>query len=882
MENLNEMLYKYKANINDHIVENYIQEPQQMIKNKKSIYSFDTETSKREIVENKYECITYATMYMSLDDDTNTCYMNRSLDDFLINAENNSDRQSIYYAHNGSGFDYKNLLHTLIKHGYKILDKEYIKSVFSTYEISKFIKRDNLDMSKTIDIKYKDGKIYEMTCIAKTVYLIPSGRGKSVKYKELSIDEVKKQYENLEKIKKYRVDKKLIFRDSMLLLTGTLEKLCADNFNLYLPKEDLDYEIFRDKNTRLTNNEYFYCYADVFGLKYLIKNVLYKEYEFNYLSYNKNSECFIYNTESLKEQYNFAESIKNRFKYLEVNTESVQDRFDISDLKIKLADKLTSASYSFYILKRFIHYEVCKSLVFLLNNPKEIKTEFQKYLLRSYLNNYEKRRLKLKDNEKIKFTSEDSYRLIFPKLNKIVDNDNKINATWFIKGAYHGGRCFTGKNFYNMYRKGKFNTYYRGNGTTIDANSLYPTQMRYKDMPYGYYEVIENETFGNNEDFYLNNRITFIKFKTSGRVTLKQGKFPMQRVTNTICEGFKGSESFVTNVRNVNGIKIPISMNLTLNSIDYKNFFDSYNVISCNINKVLSFRKTKGLFNSFIDYFYEIKKNGKGTMRNNAKLVLNSAYGKFGTKPISNDYEIFLNDNGIMEYSKKYIVYDEEGKETFSSQARLNNNSNIEELKLVEEPFYMPIATVVTAEGRNDLKYVSEKLGMENFLYCDTDSWHGRLTKKQIINKLGNLIDDKDLGKWAIEGEFIEGQYLGAKRYAEYVFNPKEDKYEWDIKCCGIPDKTRKKIVENISTFNYCNLTQKEFKKLYNSNKLVIVNNNGNVDNNGYLYKNIETNEIINGAYVVNKSKESVNGVCILKQPYLITKELYLNGSDID
>ena len=80
-------------------------------------------------------------------------------------------------------------------------------------------------------------------------------------------------------------------------------------------------------------------------------------------------------------------------------------------------------------------------------------------------------------------------------------------------------------------------------------------------------------------------------------------------LTNTICEGFKGSESFVSNVRKVDGIEIPISMNLTLNSIDYKNFFDSYNVTSCQINKVLSFRKTKGLFNSFIDYFYEIKKN---------------------------------------------------------------------------------------------------------------------------------------------------------------------------------------------------------------------------------------------------------------------------------
>ena len=64
----------------------------------------------------------------------------------------------------------------------------------------------------------------------------------------------------------------------------------------------------------LNNSEYFYCYADVFGLKYLLKYVIFKEYVFNYLSYNENSECFIYNSKELDSQYNFAENVKNRFK----------------------------------------------------------------------------------------------------------------------------------------------------------------------------------------------------------------------------------------------------------------------------------------------------------------------------------------------------------------------------------------------------------------------------------------------------------------------------------------------------------------------------------------------------------------------------------------
>lgn len=873
MENLNEMLYKYKSNIKDHIIENYIQEKQSIIKDKKSIYSFDTETSKELIADDKYKCYTYATMIMDIADETNTCYLNRSLDDFLTNAENTDEHYSIYYAHNGSKFDYKNLIHTLINHGYKIIESEYTRSIFSTYEKVKLAKRKDDDMTKTINIKYKDGKIYEMICTVKTVYLIPVGKGRKATRKELSVSEAIAEYGDLEKIKKYRVDKKLIFRDSVLLLAGSLKKLCADNFKLYLPKDDLDYEVYRDSKTELTDKEYFYCYADVFGLKYLVKNVILKEYNFNYLSYKKNSECFIYNADDLENQYNSAENIKNRFKYLEVNTEEVQDRFDVSDLNIKLADKLTSASYSFYILKKFLHYEVCKTLIYLLNNPKEIKTEFQKYLIRQYLNNYEKRKLKLKAGQKIKFTAEDSYRLIFPKLTKIVDDANKINATWFIKGAYHGGRCFTGKNFYNMYRTGKFNTYYSGTGTVIDANSLYPTQMRFKPMPYGYYEVVDNLGFYNYQDYYLKNRISFIKFKTDGRVTLKQGKFPMQRVTNNICEGFKGSESFVNNVRKINGDEVPTSMNLTLNSIDFINFFDSYNVMRYTVKKVLSFRKTKGLFNSFIDYFYEIKKNSKGTERNNAKLILNSAYGKMGTKPVSNDYEIFLNEAGIMEYSKKYIVYDKDGNISFSSQARLNHNENIEELNLAEEPYYMPVATVITAEGRSDLKHVCETVGIENFLYCDTDSLHSRLSKNEITNILGELIDDKELGKWAIEDEFNEANYLGAKRYSEKVWKKDDNEFKWEIKCCGIPEETQKKIADRVDLFDYCPLMQKDFKKLYNSNKLVV---------DGYLYKNIETNEIIKGAFVVNKSRESVNGVCIIQQPYLITTDLYLDGSDLD
>lgn len=887
--NLNEILYKYKNDIKSHIVENYIQKPLPIEKGSKSIKTFDTETSKEEINKNEYNCLTYATMYIDLDDETDTCYLNRSLDDFLTNMENSSDQDTLIFAHNGGNFDYKNLLHTLINHGYKIKENKYTQNIFSTYEKVKINKREQNDLSKTIEIKFKDGKIYELICVVKTVYIISKGRGKNKISKELSVDEALQEYGDLEKIKKFRIDKKLIFRDSYLLLSSSLEDICQSYFNLYLPKEELDYSIFRDKNTELQPNEYFYCYADVFGLKYIVKNVLFKEYQFNYLSYNNPSECFKYNPGLIEHQYNNSESDICRNKYIKIEHKDFTDLLNISDLKIKLADKLTSASYSFHILKTFVHYEVCKTIKYLSENPTEIKSEFEKYLMIEYNKNFNKRVKKyLKDYETkgekaklTKFSVNDSYRILFPKLDRIIDRENKVNATFWLKKAYHGGRCFTGKNFYNMYHKNKFNTYYRGQGSVADCNSLYPTQMRFKEMPYGYYNIYDGEEFINNKDYLLNQRISFIKFRTVGRVTLKKNKFPMQRVTNSICEGFKGSESFVSNVRKINGTEMPIDMNLTLNSIDFKNFFDSYKVTHYIPSKVLSFKKTKGLFNSFVDYFYNIKRNSKGAERNNAKLILNSSYGKFGTKPISNDYDIFLNENGIMEYSKKCVVY-ENGNEYITNSVKAREFTEVEDLELIEEPYYMPVATIVTAEGRSDLKYFCEKVGMENFLYCDTDSCHSTLSKDELENKLGELIHDKDLGKWAIENEFTEGKYLGAKRYAENIkiSNSKNIKLDnfyynyWDVKCCGIPGKTQRKIAKAIDNFDYCKLSPKDFKKLLTENKIEIIDN--------YLYKNTLTDEIIKGAFVVNKSRECKNGVCILQVPYLITKDLYLHGSDLD
>lgn len=898
--NINEYFQtKVKTNVKAFIKEDEKIELDDILFNS-ALFVFDTETSK--FKENgSYTSLTYATMLMNCDDDNNICYMHRELKDCLKYLENYPSKSTLVYAHNGGKFDFKNMLYSLLEMGYSINRSVLNKTVFNCFEKEKFVKREISD-TKRIDIKFKDGKYYELkltVCYFTDIKIGKQGRKNVYKtifgvenYKNYLRETIKNEKEIDKLVKKNMKVKTITFRDTYLLLSSSLDELCREYLKLYLPKSNLNYNIFRDKNTVLTDNEYLYCYGDVFGLKYLVKEVLNTNFKFELNSYNKCSEAFVYSEQSNK--YITDRIVERKVGNRLIKTFELDDIFNISDLEIKLSDKLTSASFSFAILKRFLHYEVVKTLVYLLLNPDYNKNEFQQYLYEEYNKNLNQRIEKLdrdiKNGKKKKgatvdpFSYEDSYRLIFPKLNKaIIDNNQRINATLWLKEAYHGGRCFIGKNFYNMYHKDKFSHHVKCNGSALDCNSLYPYQLFEKYMPYGFYTEVSQEEFKNNKSKYLNEKFSFIKFRTFGEVKLKENKFPMLRVTNKICEGYKGSECFINNFDKNKRIT---NMNLTLCSTDYKNFFDSYEVETCIAFKVLTFNKVKGLFNSFVSYFYEMKRNSSGTQRLLAKLILNSSYGKMGTKPISNDINVVFNEEtGIVEYNKSYVCKNNKNDENYYlsfDKEEVNSYNYIEEVSILEEPFYMPVACCVTAEGRNDLKKQCEMIGLNHFLYCDTDSVHTDLPYSK-LQEICNNIHDKDIGKWALDSEYSEGIYLGSKRYAEKTRISKSKNYKldnfslyfWGIKCCGIPSKTRKKIAYNIDDFNFCKMKTSDFKKNLKNKNIVPISND-------YRYYNKLTNEIVKGAFVVQKSREVKNGIVILDTPYLLTDELYLDGSDID
>lgn len=188
----------------------------------------------------------------------------------------------------------------------------------------------------------------------------------------------------------------------------------------------------------------------------------------------------------------------------------------------------------------------------------------------------------------------------------------------------------------------------------------------------------------------------------------------------------------------------------------------------------------------YINYLGEMKKNAKGVLRNIIKLLLNSAYGKFGTKAVC--IEKSLTDMIYCIDKNYYMLQSDETSENYMYLANWVN--------------FVPVATAVTSHGRmhlfapnvneyfyNDIFYNIETKKTGGFIqgqmynlvdYCDTDSMYvinrlGFKTEKEMREFFGMVGDGKELGEFKCEDEIIAFKTLGAKR--KQYFTLYKDKY---------------------------------------------------------------------------------------------------------
>lgn len=329
------------------------------------------------------------------------------------------------------------------------------------------------------------------------------------------------------------------------------------------------------------------------------------------------------------------------------------------------------------------------------------------------------------------------YERLFPEIKYELYKD--------LKQAYRGGFTYLNK----IYKD-------KDNGETInlDVNSLYPSVMRYKPLPYGEPIFFEGK--------YIEDKVYPLYIQ---RITcafeLKKNKIPTIQL--------KGSMYYQEN-EYLESSKNRI-VALTLTNIDLKLFLENYDTFYLEYECGWKFKSLNGIFNDYIDYWIDIK--NKATIEKNkgkrtiAKLLLNSLYGRFAKKmKVRNKYP-FLNEKDVVCY--------ELGEEE------------------IVEGLYIPIASFITSYAREITirtsqaikEYSLEKYGVDMYIYSDTDSIKTLLPLEEL--KQFCEIDQVELGKWKYEGTARRSKFIRQKTYLEEMYNEKEGEWEIITTCAGLP-----------------------------------------------------------------------------------------------
>lgn len=323
------------------------------------------------------------------------------------------------------------------------------------------------------------------------------------------------------------------------------------------------------------------------------------------------------------------------------------------------------------------------------------------------------------------------FRALYKPLNYDIDKD--------IRRAYRGG--FT---YCNPIYKGKTT----GSGEVLDVNSLYPSVMYNEILPFG-------EPFFYTGEYVPDKVYPLYIQRLTCSFKIKEGKIPTIQIKHS---------RFVDNEYLTDSGIEPVA--LTLTSIDLKLFFEQYDVYDLHYECGWKFKGMRGLFTSYIDKWIKVKNeatlNGNKGMRQVAKIMLNSLYGKFATSLDVQSKIPYLEDD-IVKY-------------------RLSAKDK-------KDGVYLPMGAFITAYARDKTirtsqaikTYSLEKYGKDLYCYSDTDSIHTLLPIEEL--KIFCEIDDVKLGAWKHESHFTRAKFIRQKTYLEEIDG------EIQITCAGLPQK---------------------------------------------------------------------------------------------
>jgi hypothetical protein len=356
-----------------------------------------------------------------------------------------------------------------------------------------------------------------------------------------------------------------------------------------------------------------------------------------------------------------------------------------------------------------------------------------------------------------------NFQKFFPVLSMKIDNE--------IRKAYRGGFTWVNSRIQGVEI---------GHGMVFDVNSLYPSRMYECDLPYGTPEKFEGE-YVYNETYPLYIQSLSCSFE------LKEGHIPTIQLKKNA--RYRENEYLSSSNHEIE--------TLYVTNVDLDLIKEHYHLYDVTYHDGYMFKKKNNLFKDFIDYWMDIKINSTGAIKQLAKLMLNSLYGKFASNPIVTGKIPYLRDDGALGF-----------------RLPLKDDGSIDEE--TKDPVYTAMGCFITSWARDFTIRTAQKC-YDRILYCDTDSIH--LSGTEIPDAIKDIIDHDKLGYWAHESTFVRAKFIRQKTYMEDVCYKEVEKdgkmvevsagiedYQYsriDVKCAGMPENLKKFVTwENFKEYN--------------------------------------------------------------------------------
>ena len=322
------------------------------------------------------------------------------------------------------------------------------------------------------------------------------------------------------------------------------------------------------------------------------------------------------------------------------------------------------------------------------------------------------------------------FRKLFPVIEITIDD--------FIRKSYRGGwtylnPVFTDKDVENL--------------EVYDVNSLYPSRMRYCVLPY-------DKPIKFTGNYIPDKKYPLFVIHFIATFKLKDNCLPMLQAKHSYL--FSSTE-YITEC-----LDEPLDIYLT--NVDYNLFIDMYEIFYIQYIDGYKFKGQLNMFDEYIDYWNKVKmensgKEGKKPLRTIAKLMLNNLYGKMGSKTEVKQKIPYLKDDGLIGY--------------------------ITTLPESKEPLYTAMSCFITAFARDFIISSALKIGLDKFIYADTDSLHVLYDEN---NKNIIPVDNVKLGYFKLESTPQKARFLRAKTYIEIINN------ELDVKCAGMNNEIKANV----------------------------------------------------------------------------------------